>query len=84
MAFTPDTFIPMSADANSNAPRTFTYKTADDTATTIASGYFDAAAATYGLKDEDYIFATQSDGTDIYQVDVTAGVVTIALTVSFA
>ena len=84
MAFDSSKFIPLSAQANSDSPRVFMYKTTDNTATTAASGYFDDAAASYGLNDEDFIFTVQSDGTDIYQVDVTSGTVTVALTVAFA
>ena len=84
MAFDATNFVPLSAMANSNAPRMFSYKTTDATATVAASGYFDNAAATYGLQDEDVILTVQSDGTDFYQVDVTSGTVTVALTVAFA
>lgn len=42
MAFSATTFIPLSSQANSNAPRHYTYTTADSKATVVASGYFDA------------------------------------------
>lgn len=40
MAFTPATFLPASAMANSNAPRTYVYKTSDAIATVKAADYF--------------------------------------------
>ena len=87
MAFTPDTFIRLSAVANSDAAAMWTYRTADNTATVVAANYFDLAAATpggYGLKDDDIIMTQQSDGTDFYEVSVTAGVVAIIKTNAFA
>lgn len=88
MAFTASTFIPLSAMANSNAARIFSYRSGDSTATVAASGYFDPAASLtggLGLKDADVILAQQSDGTDFYEVAVSgAGVVTVALTSAFA
>jgi len=88
MAFSASTFIPLSSMANSNAARIFSYRTADASATVVASGYFDDAASLtggLGLKNADVILAQQSDGTDFYEVAVSgAGVVTIALTNAFA
>jgi hypothetical protein len=40
MAFTPGTFLPVSAMANSNAPRQYIYKTSDAIATVKAADYF--------------------------------------------
>jgi hypothetical protein len=87
MAFSSSTFLPLSAQANSNASRAFVYNTGDNTATVGGANYFDAAAdpaGGLGLKTDDYIFCTQSDGTDIYQASVSAGVVTLALSVAFS
>ena len=87
MAFTSETFIPMSSMANSDAGRAFSYTTADNTATTGANYYDSAAAITggLGLRTGDFIYVTQGDGTDIYQVAVSgAGVVTLPLSVAFA
>jgi len=86
MAFSASTFLPLSSQANSDASRVFVYNTADTTATVIAANYFDPAAdpaGGLGLKTDDFIMCTQSDGTDIYQVSVSAGVVSIALTNAF-
>lgn len=88
MAFTPSTFIPLSAMANSNAARIFSYRSGDSSATVAGSGYFDDAASLsggLGLKDADVILAQQSDGTDMYEVAVSgSGVVTVALTNAFS
>lgn len=64
MAFTKGSFLPLSSMANSGAPRHFTYSTEDTKATTVASGYFDDAALTLGLKKGDLVWV----------VGVTAGV----------
>lgn len=87
MAFTPNTFIRLSAMANSNAAAMWSYRTGDNTAAVVGANYFDPAAATsggYGLKDDDIILTQQSDGTDLYEVSVTAGVVAIIKTNAFA
>lgn len=84
MAFNAENFIPLSAMANSNSSRIWSYTTTDATATVVASGYFDDAGATYGLKDADVILCIQSDGTDFYEVVDTSGVFTIGKTVAFA
>lgn len=88
MAFTSNTFLPMSSQANSDASRSFAYNTTDATATVTGANYFDAAAVTtggLGLKENDFIFCTASDGTNIYQVAVSAsGVVTLPLSVAFS
>lgn len=88
MAFKAANFIPLSALANSNAPRQFQYKsTVDNIAAIKASGYFDAAAVTtggLGLKDADIICAQATDGTSLIQILDTAGVITSALAVDFA
>jgi hypothetical protein len=86
MAFTAKTFIPTSAQGNSNASRIFSYTTADTIATVKAANYFDSASATsggLGLTDGDVIIATASDGTSFIQVSVTAGAATTALANNF-
>lgn len=85
MAFTASTFVPLSAQANSNASRMFVYNTADNTAAVNGASYFDPAASTLGLKTGDFILVTQSDGTDNYQVAVSGtGVVTLPLELNYA
>ena len=88
MAFTPATFLPLSSHANSDAASVFVYNTTDATATVVGANYFDDAGAItggLGLKTDDLIVTTQSDGTDIYQVAVSAvGVVTLPLSLAFS
>jgi hypothetical protein len=51
MAFTASTFLPLSSMANSNAPRHWTYTTADAKATVVGSGYFNNAASQLNVGD---------------------------------
>jgi C-terminal processing protease CtpA/Prc len=62
MAFSATEFLPLSSMANSNAPRHFSYTTPDAKATVVASGYFDAAALTLGLKQGDVIWSVNANG----------------------
>jgi hypothetical protein len=59
--FTAATFLPMSAMANSNAPRHWSYTTADAKATVVGSGYFDDAVIR-GLKAQDIIWSVDANG----------------------
>lgn len=56
---------------------------ADAVATGEGAGYFNELAK-HGLRDGDFLIATYSDATKIYQVAVTAGVVTLPLALTFA
>ena len=82
MAFSATEFIPVSAMANSDSARLFSYTTsADALAAVKAANYFDPAAAPaggLGLKDGDVILTSASDGTSFLKVAVSAGVVTTA------
>ena len=51
MAFSATTFLPLSGMANSNAPRHWTYTTADSKATVVGSGYFDDVAGVLNVGD---------------------------------
>ena len=51
MAFTESTFLPLSGMANSDAPRHWTYTTADAKATVVASGYFNDRASELNVGD---------------------------------
>ena len=87
MAFNSENFVPVSAMANSNASRIFSYTTADDALAAIkAASYFDAAAAVggYGLTDGDVILAEGTDGTSFLKIAVAAGVATTASAADFA
>ena len=66
MSFLAANFLPLSGMANSDAPRHYSYKSVDSSATMIASGYFDDAALTLGLKKLDIIWAVGvTGGTEI-------------------
>ena len=60
MSFTPATFLPLSGMANSDAPRHWTYATADSHATAVGSGYFDDVASTLNVND--IIWAVSATG----------------------
>lgn len=82
MAFTGETFVSHDT-SNNNAPRMFSYRTADDNLAAVkAANYFDPAAAPsggYGLSDRDMILVDASDGATILHVLVSgAGAVTVA------
>jgi C-terminal processing protease CtpA/Prc len=62
MAFSATEFLPMSSMANSDAPRHWTYTTADAKATVVASGYFDSAADKLGLNQGDVIWSVDANG----------------------
>jgi len=86
MAFNADNLIPMSASANSSAPKHWSYGTTDTKATAVASGYFDDAVI-MGLKAQDIIWCVSATGgTETFDnifVDAisAAGVVTVLSTV---
>ena len=86
MAFTPGTLVPMSSAANSDAPRHWSYTTADSKATVVGSGYFDDAVI-MGLQAQDIIWSVDANGgtetfTTVFVDAISgAGVVTVLSTV---
>jgi len=86
MALEKENFIPASSMANSNAARTFSYRSgADSLATIKGSGYFDDVAESdigpgYGLRSGDFILVDASDGQSFLFVGVVpaTGVTTVA------
>lgn len=79
MAFTAATLLPLSSMANSDAPRHWTYTTADAKAVVVASGYFDDAANLLNVRD--IIWSVDANGgtetlTCVFVDAITAGVVT--------
>jgi len=60
MAYSASTFLPLSAMANSDAPRHWSYTTADSHATVVASGYFNGAATV--LHVGDIIWSVNANG----------------------
>lgn len=80
MSFSLNEFLPSSLQANSNAPRHWTYKTTDAIATVVASGYFDAQSDNLNVTDVITVIAS-TGGTEtltLVMVDAItgAGVVT--------
>ena len=63
MAFLPDNFLPTSSQANSNAPRIWTYKTDDPILDVIAEDYFLARKSQ--IKAGDLIYLDTQDGSSI-------------------
>jgi len=89
MAFESTNFIPQSAQANSNAPRVFSYTSdSDNLAAVKAASYFDDAAVTtggLGLKDGDVIYVKASDASSFLDMAVSgAGVATVNSANDFA
>ncbi|MDB4261405.1 hypothetical protein N9878_00920 [bacterium] len=90
MAFESSNFIPLSAMANSNAGRMFSYRVGGDTLATVKGvSYFDEAGSPtggMGLKSGDFILVDASDAQSILFVGVapTTGVVTVASANDFA
>lgn len=56
-----DTLLPLSALANSDAPRHWSYTTPDAKATVVAASYFDDAVIR-GLKKGDVIWSVDANG----------------------
>ena len=68
MAFSATEFLQMSAMANSNAPRHWSYTTPDTKATVVASGYFNGATK-IGLQVGDVIWSVNANGgTETFEV----------------
>lgn len=77
MAFSDGTFVRLDTGSNSDAGKLFLYKESATLAAIRAANYFDDAAATYGLADEDVIMILASDGFGFSQMSVTAGAATV-------
>lgn len=76
MAFNRDNFTRSSVGQGSNAPKVFSYRTADDNKlATGTSGYFDGVSDI--VEAGDFILCTSSDGMEVVGIAaVTDGVVT--------
>jgi hypothetical protein len=85
-AFTAGTLLPLSSMANSNAPRHWSYTTADTKAEVVTSGYFNDAVV-MGLKAQDIVWSVDANGgtetftTVFIDAISAAGVVTVLSTV---
>lgn len=65
MAFTASSFVPLGT-ANSNAPRVWSYKSADSSATMVASGYFNGGVV-MGIGVNDIVLAIGvTGGTEVF------------------
>jgi len=67
MAFAAANFLPNSSMANSDAPRHYTYKTADTKATVVASGYFNSQANQLNVGDLIWVVGV-TGGTEVFFV----------------
>ena len=85
MAFNSDDFLPLSAMANSDALRMWTYSAAADTVT--ASNYFDDSFVAGVVQVNDVLLALDAGGTSLYRfttVDNTAGAPNVEISVGVA
>ena len=73
MAFNPDTFIPSSSLANSNAPRLHSYDAGADTLLDTGQPNYFVGAAGRGLNNLDFIAVSASDGFQIQYVSQIGG-----------
>jgi hypothetical protein len=85
MAYTAATFLPLSSMANSDAPRHWTYASADAHATIVGSGYFNDAADLLNVNDIIHAVGatggTQTLTTILVDAISAAGVVTVVSSV---
>ncbi len=76
MAFDGSNFAPLSAIANDDCGKVWTYKEAATLAAMRASGYFDNAID-YGIAADDAIMLFGSDGIGFSQVNISGTTVTL-------
>ena len=88
MALVTDDFLPLSAMANSDAVRMWTYKSATDNAAAIeTANYFDNSAIAGVVKEGDVLLCTATDATKFYTfdtVDNTAGAPNVVISTGLA
>ena len=84
MAFTEETFVPLSAQANSDAPRMMAYATADTIATVETASYFDGFFASSQTATGDVLLCVMSDGTKLYNLTVDRDAETVAVSTGTA
>lgn len=80
MPLTVDTFVPLSAQANSDAPRMWSYGTPDNIAVVEGANYFDEANLSRVTLTGDVLLSKMGDGTKLYNLtsDPVAETVTIS------
>ena len=84
MALTEETFLPLSAQANSDAPRMFAYSTGDAIAVVEAANYFDSFFTASQTATGDVLLAVMSDGTKLYNLTVDRDAETVAVSTGTA
>jgi hypothetical protein len=72
MALTTNTFVPLSAQANTDAPRMFSYATADAAAVVEGANYFDDAVIAGQVNVGDVLLAVSGDATKLYNITTVA------------
>jgi len=75
MAFTLETFLPISAQANSSAPRFFTYETSDALADITSADYFQTKINE--IDSGDLLYVVCLDGRYLLSFEVSGGVVSV-------
>ncbi len=82
MPFSRDTFLPVSAQANSNAPRVWSYQTQDTEAEVLTSGYFNEKVNE--IDDGDFNFVVNSESAFLGGFNVSNGNVEMVLLTGFS
>lgn len=81
MAFEDGTLVRI-GDANTDAGQLWMYGEDATVAAIVAANYFDNAYPDYGIEDADVMIINGNDGFVIVSIDITAGAVTVASTVT--
>ena len=84
MALTQETFLPLSAQANSDAPRMFAYATADNAAVVEGANYFDSFFTASQTATGDVLLAVMGDATKLYNLTVDRDAETVAVSTGTA
>lgn len=82
MAFTPSTFLPLSAQANSNAPRVYVYSTSDALATVKADDYLLTRYQNLAAGDKIIVKIGAAEFHELIVTASTSSTVTVQLTTS--
>lgn len=82
MAFTQASFLPLSAQANSNAPRHYIYKTTDALATVKADDYFLSTFQVLDADDVIIVFTGDGKNVELIVTAATSTTVTVQLSLS--
>ena len=77
MAFSLQTFLPLSAQANSSAPRMFTYETSDNLSDISGQDYF--LDKIHEVDSGDLLYSVCSDGRYLLSFNVASGVISVSV-----